>query len=426
MNIKIKNKKIILLVVILLSILLITVVFMLKKSNLDKQMQESVKKEVTAETNVTYQIKSINNDDIGILVTIENQSGIDEVKQDSSNQIIYGNNKTSIALDYNVKNDEEIAYKILDGNGIETSKTIKIEPYKIYYIEDLKNMEFKSSSYTIERDLDFKDRNSYKTEKSYEYYTEDSNRDGFPDNPFQIKANQDQKFEIEGNGKTINNYAIDSSYYGGLISQCNSIRVKNLLIKNANIESTTYAGILVGEVWGGDIEIKNVGVTGELKSNSTSSIIASYYNYDRSSKCLIENTYAITTLNNSGYDVGGLISLTYWINKPEIKNCYCAVKITDIQGRVGNFVGGGPINNNDNQHGWCTLKNAYYDKTLLPDKFTPSGTGLTTEEMKSASNYIGTNDDGSIAWDFKENDSDTDYTWYIDPNVNNGYPELHF
>lgn len=43
------------------------------------------------------------------------------------------------------------------------------------------------------------------------------------------------------------------------------------------------------------------------------------------------------------------------------------------------------------------------------------GTGLTTEQFADSSNFTN--------WDFKENETDTEYTWYIEED---GYPELKF
>ena len=56
------------------------------------------------------------------------------------------------------------------------------------------------------------------------------------------------------------------------------------------------------------------------------------------------------------------------------------------------------------------IKNCYYDKQKFPNSVDSSisGTGLTTEQMKTQSSYVG--------WDFEN-------TWYMGPD---GYPELKF
>lgn len=144
-------------------------------------------------------------------------------------------------------------------------------------------------------------------------------------------------------------------------------------------------------------------------------------------KWVFQNCYGIAILtHNSGYDVGGITRAQFWITNIEMNNCYFAGSVEKKYGRMSTFVGGCSIKNNNNMNGTGVLTNCFYDKTKFTFEVSPSGTGLTTDEMKNAANYTGTNEDGTKAWDFKESDSDTDYTWYIDPNVNDGYPELHF
>ena len=62
-------------------------------------------------------------------------------------------------------------------------KIINVTPYDIYKIEDLENIKKGlNKSYKLMNDLDFKDRDSYRTEDKYNYYNKDANGDGNPDN----------------------------------------------------------------------------------------------------------------------------------------------------------------------------------------------------------------------------------------------------
>lgn len=303
----------------------------------------------------------------------------------------------------------------------------------IYKIEDLEAIQDNKDSknyingkYNLKSDLDFKDRNSYATDEKYNYYTTDADGDGYPDNVFQIQGIFVGEFN--GEGHTIKNYTASKEEYGGLFYRIRNATIENLLIKDADIKITNHtAGILASELREGGT-ISKVGVTGKItntgKSNNIGSIIGNIY----FTSMTFENCYAITTITTSGsYDIGGFAS-TADAKHVTVNNCYYSGEIvgpTNVY-RASTFVGGGPISNNNNMKGPGVLTNCFYDKTKFTFEVSPSGTGLTTDEMKNAANYTGTNEDDTKAWDFKESDSDTDYTWYIDPNVNDGYPELHF
>lgn len=134
------------------------------------------------------------------------------------------------------------------------------------------------------------------------------------------------------------------------------------------------------------------------------------------------NCYSrVNIITDRQYDLGGFNNCTTnSTSKPDTFNkCYYAGNITSSKGkysRTSAFSGSGSVYNNDNLHGGSILNNCYYNKTLFKLDFAPCGTGLTTTQMGTASSYSG--------WDFKESDTDTSYTWYIDSET--GYPELHF
>lgn len=104
----------------------------------------------------------------------------------------------------------------------------------------------------------------------------------------------------------------------------------------------------------------------------------------------------------------------------KVTDCYWFGKITKTNGgRLGTFRGGATIDNNGNQYtGGITVTNSYYNKETftLSVPTASSGIGLTNDQTGDSSNYEG--------WDFKTDESDTEYTWYMDSET--GYPELHF
>ena len=99
-----------------------------------------------------------------------------------------------------------------------------------------------------------------------------------------------------------------------------------------------------------------------------------------------------------------------------LKNCYFAGKIINNNGNNNfsyskPFIGGFSTTNEETD-----LTNCYYNSEIFTPNQTTIAQGLSTSEMSDASNYQG--------WDFKTDENDTEYTWYIDPDT--GYPELHF
>ena len=126
-----------------------------------------------------------------------------------------------------------------------------------------------------------------------------------------------------------------------------------------------------------------------------------------------ENCYAkvdVTKERKGSYDRGGFVGNESSGANITVINSYWYGS-TGGTHRTGPFRGGVTIDNNDNQEtGWITLTNSFYNKTLftLSVPEVTAGKGLTTAEFTNSSNFTG--------WDFNN-------TWYMSDA---GYPELKF
>lgn len=327
------------------------------------------------------------------------------------------------------------------GNEKSSTEITQTTPEKIveinYWEEFLEIQSDLTGKYTIEKDLDFYSKESWKTEENFNKYTADTNSDGYPDVPFSISQTDGKCFSgtLDGKGHTLKNYTLYNTntdiYYAGLIGNIgDNCIIKNLLMKDINVKinNSQFGGSLIGKTLN-NFSLEKIGCTGKIyltkKGYSAGGIIGSI-GIGVTSKQELKNCYSrVKITDERGYDIGGIIGDCYTSSyhlKCKFTNCYFAESIVNTNNvtinRLGTFAGGGTAGNNDNMHGDASLTNCYYNKELFTYKVSPSGTGLTTKEMKDKSKYTG--------WDFKENEEDKEYTWYIDENVNDGYPELNF
>ena len=299
--------------------------------------------------------------------------------------------------------------KDLAGNKAEiVSGEVKVENrYDISTPDDLQNISDASGKYYLVNDINM---------AGYDF----------------VAINLEFKGTFDGQGYTISNLTIRNDpniqYFNCEIGLFRKIiapaTFKNLLIKNATINYTgsdMYAGILGGRsnsVSGQTVTFDKVGITGTITNNSSYGK-GGFVGELRGPTLVFNNCYSRVNIITSGqYDNGGFTTL--YDNPSTYNNCYFAGSITTGNGRYGRtsaFSGGCTISNNDNVHGTATLNNCYYNNSLFNATVSPSGTGLSTSQMGNRSSY-------ASSWDFKENESDTEYTWYIDSAT--GYPELHF
>ena len=189
-----------------------------------------------------------------------------------------------------------------DTNYIESDeKAVTTKGIEINYIEDLEKINESAQSlagkYELVKDLDFKNRDSYKTEERYNYYNADANNDGNPDNSWTPIGTTSAKFtgNFDGQNHTISNLYINTTKnYIGLFGYVYSdySTFKNIKLKNVNIISTGYSyyvGALAGFFRGGTIN--NV---------------------------FIDNV----NIKSSGFDIGGIVGTIDWgtIQKVKVTN----------------------------------------------------------------------------------------------------------
>lgn len=230
-----------------------------KDINLKNQSNESLK--------IEYDLsKIIDENNIKILITFKSDNGINEIVFPNEENIIYGNGKNSIVIDYTAANGIDYNFKVTDVNGNELEKTINVTPYDIYKIEDLENMsKGLNKSYRLMNDLDFKSKDSYRTEEKYNYYNLDANNDGTPDNSWTPIGNTNAKFtgNFDGQKHTINNLCITTSTteYVGLFGLTINANIKNIRLENLNLNCK------------GNITYEIGGIVGYIENATISNIV---------------------------------------------------------------------------------------------------------------------------------------------------------
>ena len=306
---------------------------------------------------------------------------------------------TLITLPYEVTTNGKITFVATgtySGKTVTKEIEVTVEKFKIYEIytpQDLQDMsKDRFGDYIIMNDIDM---------TGFDFKT--------------ISYGNSKYFEgtIDGQGHTISN--LKSSIF----STVNNVQIKNLLLKDVDITAEGgHVAVLAQYNYGTDTYIEKVGITGSanmiLKDGSTGGRLGSFFGISyNNTNITFKNCYSRINLNKEEknysyvYDVGGFVGRSKNIN---IQNCYWAGKHNGTN-RTGSFTGGPGIENNNNQYTkGITVTNSFYNKDLftisVPEK--SSGKGLTTEEMKQQSSYIG--------WDFTND-------WYMGPD---GYPELKF
>lgn len=192
-------------------------------------------------------------------------------------------------------------------------KNVTTKGIEINYIEDLEKINESTQTlagkYELAKDLDFKDRNSYKTDARYNYYNADANNDGTPDNSWiPIGKSTSSAFtgNFDGKNHTISNLYINTTQnYSGLFGHVFSdyTTFKNIKLQNVNINAKYYVGALAGNFRGGTIN--NV---------------------------FIDNV----NIKSSGSDIGGIVGTIDWgtIQKVKVTNASITGS-SEIGGIVG-------------------------------------------------------------------------------------------
>lgn len=201
---------------------------------------------------------------------------------------------------------------------------------------------------------------------------------------------------IDGKGYVIKNMTIVNTTASGFIGYTSStFTVKNLGFNNIDITTTSYnAGALVGFTSGTNTKIENCFVEGgTINANGYAGGLIGHLR----GTATVKNCYAIldniyTNKYRSCGFFGAIVGNTHLI-----ENCYAVTKSldstdkTEIYGFA--YSTANPI-----------VNNCYWDMQISGVINSLSGIGLTTDEMKQQSTYVG--------WDFKN-------VWYMDK-----YPRL--
>ncbi|MGG4095921.1 S-layer homology domain-containing protein [Paenibacillus lautus] len=211
------------------------------------------------------------------------------------------------------------------------------------------------------------------------------------------------------------------SYAGGLVSQLtggsiiNSYSQGTVTSGNTVYGGVSVAGGLAGAAYGNSNIIRSSS-SASVKSGDSSNQYAGGLVGSQGAGS-ISNSYATGSVTNSGGDHfffgGGLVGhLVYGA----IANSYASTEVTQSgrfsHGAMGGFVGFIFTSTNPSIHA-SYFDNVATTQTIGAGEGGGPGsiqlTGLTTNDMKAASNYGG--------WDFAN-------TWAVDAGVNGGYPYL--
>lgn len=175
---------------------------------------------------------------------------------------------------------------------------------------------------------------------------------------------------------------------------------------------SVYAGGLVGRNYGSNLISSSS--TGEVNVKGRTLYVGGFAGGSMYASAYIENSYSRASVSTEGVQVsnaGGLVG--YFYNSSTIKNSYSTGSVTSTTatttrtGFIGYAAGSSIV-----------LEGLYYDYETM-GLGNPKDTGntashakifsRTTDQMKQQSTFLG--------WDF-------DDIWYIDSELNDGYPSL--
>lgn len=149
-------------------------------------------------------------------------------------------------------------------------ETTQEKYFEISTIEELEAINNDlTAKYKLIKDLDFKQRSSYQTDEKYNYYTQDTNADGKPDNNWTPIGSVPFEGKFDGDYHTIHNLCINNSTtsYEGLFGQTKNATLKNLKLVNVNIATTgRWVGGFIGNANSGTIE--RIYVQGSISGGS--------------------------------------------------------------------------------------------------------------------------------------------------------------
>lgn len=215
--------------------------------------------------------------------------------------------------------DPEIPYFLypIDGN--------------IWYLEHLAyidtNSETLSGNYTLMRDLDFNDTNSY---FSGEINTDWTEGDGW--DPIGIYESNPFTGSLDGNGFTISNLYINrpTENNQGLFGFASNASFENITFDNVNIYGQNYVGGLVG-MFGQGIVFKTSVISGSITGSSyVGGLVGAAWALD------FFNNFSTVSVNGNDDYVGGLIGS---INFSDISSSYFDGVVISSTGNAGGLIG---------------------------------------------------------------------------------------
>jgi hypothetical protein len=206
---------------------------------------------------------------------------------------------------------------------------------------------------------------------------------------------------FDGNGYTISNLNFTQSwlYGGGFFGLVSNSTITNLTISNVNLSGHQFTGGLCGYLT--NSTISNCSSTGSVTASSQAGGLIGV-GVDSS----VYNSYSRVDMVGPGLNlVGGFAGN---LSESYIEKCYSTGSLPENAsngGLVGYFYSGG----NDES----IVSNCFWDVESSGVSISAGGTGLTTLEMQTLSNYT------DAGWDFSETGN-----WAIDGVTNDGYPFL--
>lgn len=365
--------------------------------------------------------KIIDENNIKILIKFKSESGINEIIFPNEENIIYGNGKNSIVIDYTAANGIDYNFKVTDVNGNELEKTINVTPYDIYKIEDLENMsKGLNKSYRLMNDLDFKSKDSYRTEEKYNYYNLDANNDGTPDNSWTPIGNINAKFtgNFDGQKHTINNLCITTSAtdYVGLFGVTINANIKNIRLENLNLNCKGNITYRIGGIVG---YIENATISNIVINNASIYCKNGYVGGIVGEASGISGSYDVTNIEQSCVDntiitgdrTGGIIG-TIGYSDVNINNCYTIGSLNAKRYSGGISYPERSVNKITNSYSFMkstvypicsradSVSNVYWNKTKSGLASSRYGTEITDDKLEDQSSYVGF--DFSNIWVMKD------------------------
>ena len=303
--------------------------------------------DMSGRNNINYLIKLTNKGkvievkviDDSYQLLIDNEDGIN--KADIGNKYqVEARNKTTDILDCN----NSFLVQGEEGTGEESA------PYKIQYIDDLvelsKNVEsgqtFEGRTFVLSRNIDFKNKDSYKDGENSELYTKVTTGTGFT--PIGVGDNY---FKGNFDGK---NHRIDNLYIKntdgtglslGLFGKIEDSTISNLTVSGSieNGTKTANAG-MISNVYGTSKVINctnEINITSECKEWALGGIVATFESSGKD--LIIENSKNKGNISGGGH-LGGIISGVYTSSgKLTIINCQNEGSLSNASLNMGGIIG---------------------------------------------------------------------------------------